>query len=151
MNYIIKVVAATSIIAVVAVTSGTAFAKPLSEAQWKRQANAVCKQTNKDIDEVTNEVFAGLGDNEQPSPEQVSAWVDRFVPLARKAIASIDALNEPNAFKGTVKKLKAAISEAVTAIETDPVAAFNYEHDPFAKANKIARKLGLKACANGSS
>lgn len=149
MKHVIKALAATSIISVVTMTGGAAFAKPLSEAQWKKQANAVCKHTNKDIEELNNEVFAGLGENEQPSPEQVSAWVDRFAPIARKAVASVEALNEPQALRSTVKKLAAAISQAVTEIETRPVAAFNYEHDPFAKVNKIARKLGLKACASG--
>jgi hypothetical protein len=145
----IKALAATSIIAVVTMTGDAAFAKPLSEARWKKQANAVCKQTNKDIEELNNEVFAGLGENEQPSPTQVNAWVDRFAPIAREAIATIDALNEPQALRSTVKKFKAATSEAVGEIETDPVAAFSYEHDPFAKVNKIAKRLGLKACANG--
>ena len=149
MKHVIKALAATSIVSVVTMTGGAAFAKPLSEAQWKKQANAVCKHTNKDIEELNNEVFAGLGENEQPSPEQVSAWVDRFAPIARKAVASVEALNEPQALRSTVKKFAAATSEAVEEIETDPVAAFSYEHDPFAKVNKIARKLGLKACANG--
>lgn len=149
MKHVIQALAATSIIAVVTMTGDAAFAKPLSEAQWKKQANAVCKHTNKDIEELNNEVFAGLGENEQPSPEQVSAWVERFAPIARRTIATIDALNEPQALRSTAKKLAAATSEAVTEIETDPVAAFSYEHDPFAKVNKIARKLGLKACANG--
>jgi len=149
MRHVIKALAATSIVTVVTMSGGTAFGRPLSEVQWKKQANAVCKQTNKDVEELDNEIFASLGENEQPSPEQVSAWVDRFAPIARKAIASINALNEPQALKSTVKKLVAATSEAVEEIETDPVAAFSYEHDPFSKVNKIARKLGLKACANG--
>ncbi len=145
----IKALAATSIVAVVATTGGPAFAKPLSEAQWKKQANAVCKQANKDIEDLNNEVFSGLDEHEQPSPEQVTAWVDRFAPIARKTIATVDALNEPTALRSTVKKLKAAISAAIEEIETDPVAAFSYEHDPFAKVTKIAKKLDLKACANG--
>jgi hypothetical protein len=152
MKHVIKALAATSIVAIVAVIampSGAAFAKPLSEAQWKRQANAACKQVSKDVEELTNEVFAGLGENEQPSPSQVSTWVEQFAPLVRDAVASIDALNEPKAVKSALKKFEAATLGAVEEIEADPVAAFSYEHDPFAKANKIAKKLGLRACASG--
>jgi hypothetical protein len=149
MRHVIKALAATSIIAVVTINGGAAFAEPLSETQWKKQANAVCKHANQDIEELNNEVFAGVGENEQPSTEQVSAWVERFAPIVRKAIATIAALNEPKALRSTVKKFKAATSQAVTEIATDPVAAFDYEHDPFAKVNRIAKKLGLKACANG--
>ena len=149
MKRIIKVLAAMSVGAAVAMTGGAAFAKPLSEAQWKKQANAVCKQVNKDFEELNGELFAGLGEHEQPSAKQVDAWVERFAPIVREAIASIDALNEPKALKSAVKKFEAAASQAIEEIETDPSVAFSYEHDPFAKANKIAKKLGLKACANG--
>jgi hypothetical protein len=38
---------------------------------------------------------------------------------------------------------------ALTALEADPATGFGGGTDPFAKVDKIAKKLGLKACANG--
>ena len=145
----IRVVVATSVAAVVALSAGVALAKPLSEKQWKQRANAVCKQTNKQLDKIGNEVFAGLGRDEEPSPEQTAAFAQQFVPVINDAIASIDALDEPKSLKSDVRKFKAAARAAVAAVEADPTSAFTGQRDPFAKVDKIAKKLGPKECANG--
>ena len=149
MKHIRGLAAAAAVAVLITMAGGTAFAKPLSESQWKKRANAVCTQVNKDIDQLTSEVFPSVDERNNASPEQVSAWVERFAPIVRDAIAAIDGLREPKSLQRSVKKFKVAISEAVAEIEHDPVQAFNYEHDPFAKPNKIAKKLGLKACADG--
>jgi hypothetical protein len=140
---------AASVVAFVTLGAAVAWAAPLSESQWKKQANAVCKQTNKDLDQIGNEVFAGVGENQEPSAEQINAWVDEFVPIVEDAVASIDALNEPKALKSNLRKFKAEVKKTLTAIEADPQGIFAGSNDPFAKVDKYARKLGLKACAAG--
>jgi hypothetical protein len=140
---------AASIIALVTLGAAVAWAAPLSESQWKKQANAVCKQTNKDLDQIGNEVFAGVGEQQEPSAEQINAWVDEFVPIVEDAVSSIDALNEPKSLKSNLKKFKAEVNKALTAIEADPQGVFAGNNDPFKKVDKYARKLGLKACADG--
>jgi hypothetical protein len=136
-----------SIVAVVVLSTSVAFAKPLSEQQWKKQGNAVCKQVNKDLDALGNQVFAGLGPHDQPSAEQVQAFVEQFAPIIKGAIASIDALKEPAALKKDVKRFEAAANDAVAQVEANPSVLANDKSDPFAKTNKIARRLGLKVCA----
>lgn len=145
----VKLLAATSVVTVVALSASVALAKPLSEAQWKKQANAVCKQTNKDINKIDHEVFAGLGPNEEPSDELKAAFLARFVPEIEGAVTSIDTLAEPAALKKDIKSFKAAVAKALSALEADPATGFGGGNDPFAKVDKIARRLGLKACANG--
>ena len=145
----IRGAAAASVVAVVTLTAGVALAAPLTESQWKKQANAFCKQVNKELEPIQRELFAGLGEDERPSPEQISAYVEQFVPVIEDAVASIDALNEPKSLKSGVKKFKAAVADALASVQDDPDAAFAGNNDPFANANKVARKLGLKACANG--
>ncbi|MCJ7436779.1 MAG: hypothetical protein MUP97_03330 [Acidimicrobiia bacterium] len=145
----IRGAAAASVVAVVTLTAGIALAAPLSESQWKQQGNAVCKQVNKDLKPIQQELFAGLGKNEDPSAEQISAYVEQFVPVIEDAVASIDALNEPKSLKSGVKKFKVAVADALATIEADPVAVLTGDTDPFVKANKVARKIGLKACAGG--
>lgn len=144
----IRGAAAASIVAVVVLSAGIASAAPLSESQWKKQANAVCKQVSKDLDGIEEEAFAGLGESEQPSPEQFTAFVVLFVPVIEDGVASIDALNEPKSLKSGVKKFKVAVTEALATIEADPVGVLSGDTDPFAKVNKVARKIGLKACAD---
>jgi len=144
-----KALVAGSVVAVVVLSASAALAKPLSEQQWRKQGNAVCKQVNKELDALGNEIFAGLGPHDQPSVEQVQAFAEQFAPVIKDAIASIDALKEPAALKKDVKRFKAAANDAVAHVEANPSVLLNEKSDPFAKVNKIARKLGLKVCANG--
>ena len=64
-------------------------------------------------------------------------------------VDSIVALQEPKSLRRDVKKFAAEATAAIESIEADPQAAFAGPNDPFAKANKVARRLGLKACADG--
>ncbi|MFO7592400.1 MAG: hypothetical protein R6X23_16190 [Acidimicrobiia bacterium] len=138
---------AASVVAAVMLSAGVAVAAPLTESQWKKQANAVCKQANKEIEPIQQEAFAGLGEDERPSPEQLVAFAALFVPVIEDALASIDALDEPESLRSGVKKFKVAVTEALTTIEADPVGIFDGDTDPFTKADKAARKIGLKACS----
>ncbi len=54
---------------------------------------------------------------------------------------------EPATLKKDVKRFEAAANAAVVHIESDPSVLLNEKSDPFAKANKVARRLGLKVCA----
>jgi len=139
-----RLLVAGSVVAVVLVSAGGAFAAPLSEQQWRKQGNAICKQTNKELNEIGNEVFADLGDAEEPSAEQAAAFVEQFVPAIEEAVGSIDALNEPKSVRKDLKKFKAEVARALAALEADPLASLNT--DLFAKVDKIAKKLGLKEC-----
>ena len=60
----VRLLVAGSVVAVVFLSVSGALAAPLSEQRWRKQGNAICKQTNKELDEIGNEVFAGLGDTE---------------------------------------------------------------------------------------
>lgn len=145
----IRGTAAVSVIAVVVLSAGLAFAAPLSESQWKKQANALCRQVNQELGPIQAEIFGGLGENDRPSPEQITAYVAQSVPVIEDAVASIDALNEPKSLKRGVKKFKVAVADTLATIEADPVTVLNGDTDPFTNANKAARKIGLKACADG--
>ena len=136
----IKLLVAASCVAAVVLSTSVAFAKPLSEQQWRKQANVFCKQNNKDMNALESTAFAGLGPNDQPTPEQLAAFTEQAVPAIEQTIAAIDALNEPKALKKDVKKLVALGYEAVAGMRTNP----GPENDAqFAKVNKIGKRLGL--------
>jgi len=139
-------VAGALVAAAVVVGTSVAFAKPLSERQWRQQADAVCKQVGKDLDELGSQVAPELGQNDQPSVEQFAAFMDQAGPVFEQALAAIDDLNEPKALKKDVKKFEVATAAAVIRLQADP-SLLAGSADPFAKANKIARRLGLKNCA----
>ena len=146
MSRIKVFVAGALVAAAVVVGTSVAFAKPLSERQWRQQANAVCKQVGKDLDELGSQVVPELGQDDQPSVEQFAAFMDQAGPVFEQALAAIDDLNEPKALKKDVKQFEVATAAAVTRLQADP-SLLAGSADPFAKANKIARRLGLKNCA----
>jgi ATP-dependent exoDNAse (exonuclease V) beta subunit len=141
-----KVFVAGSIVAALVLGTSVAFAEPLSEQQWRKQANSVCKQLDKDLDEIADEFYADLDENEEPTPKQFAALAKQASPLFEEGLASIDALNEPKALKKDFKKFEAAVSEAVAAIQADPSAFTDGGENPFARSDKIAQRLGLRAC-----
>jgi Txe/YoeB family toxin of Txe-Axe toxin-antitoxin module len=140
-----KMLGAGSVVAVAVLSASVALAAPLSEEKWRKQGNKICRQVNKDLNEIGNEVFAGLGRDEKPSNEQAAAYVEQFVPAIEGAVSSIDALNEPKSVKKDLKKFKTAVAQALDTIEADPTAVAGGK-DPFAKVDKIIKRLGLKEC-----
>jgi hypothetical protein len=131
---------AASCVAAVVLSTSVAFAKPLSEQQWRKQANVLCKQSNKDLNAIANEVFSGLGANEQPTAEQYAAFVDQGGPSIEQTVASLDALNEPKALKKDVKKMLGVTLAALATMEADP----SLDSDAvFAKATKLFKRFGL--------
>ena len=141
----LRLLVAGTLGAVVVLSASGALAAPLSEQKWRKQGNAICKQTNKELNQIANEVFAGLGDGERPSSEQTAAYVEQFVPVIEEALSSIVALKEPAALKKDVSKFKAEVVKSLAVLEADPLALV--DADPLAKAEKIAKKLGLKECS----
>ena len=144
-----RVVVAVSVVAVVLASAGVAFAKPLSETQWKKRGNAICKQINTDIDTIGNEVFAGLGPNEQPTDEQVTSFVEQVLPVVEDGVASINKLEEPKSLKKGIKKFNCEVRKLIVKLDTDPTVLLSTP-DPFQTVNKAAKAVGLKECANGS-
>jgi len=140
-----KLLGAGSVVAVVVLSASVALAAPLSEEKWRKQGNKICKQVNQDLEEIGKEVFASLGPDQEPSDEQLTAYVEQFVPAIEGAVSSIDALNEPKSVKTDLKKFKTAVARALDTIEADPTAVAGGK-DPFAKVDKIIKRLGLKEC-----
>ena len=143
-----KVLVGGALVAILALQPGVAFAKPLSPKQWKKQGNAICKATNREVDSISEQLFGDVPDGAEPTDGQVQAFVGEFVPVIEDAVSSIVALDEPAKLRKGVKQFAAAVEETLATIEADPSAAFLGDQDPFLEVSKIARKLGLKVCAD---
>lgn len=141
----VKVVVVGLMIAAVVLSTSVAFAKPLSEQRWRKQANVFCRQSNEDLAAIADEALAVLGPNDQPTVEQAAAFVAQAVPSIEQTIALIDALKEPKALKKDVKKFVAAVTKATAAMQANPAAALG--GTVFAPANKIGKRLRL-VCGN---
>jgi len=141
----------TAVAAAVATAAFAAVAgagSTLSKKQYLKEGNSICKAGNKEINAAFEELYAGLGENDQPSPEQAEEAVGRVVPIFRGVLDDVEALEGPAALDKKVDALLDEYRDVLDGIEADPLGAFA-EDNPFAKVDKKAGKLGLKVCAQG--
>jgi hypothetical protein len=127
--------------------AGVAAAGELSKREYKGEINDLCETAEDDLGVVFEEVFAGLEEDEEPSPEQQQAAADGGLPILRQMLDDIEDLDGPKALKKKVDKLVDGYRDVADQIEEDPAVVFSADaEDPFAKLDKKARKLGLDDC-----
>jgi hypothetical protein len=80
------------------------------------------------------------------SPEDARSYVEQAVPLYQQLREEIDALREPTSRRKQVKLFVTAVQDGVATITENPLAAFSAFEDPFAAANRAAKRLELKSC-----
>jgi type IV secretory pathway TrbL component len=133
---------------IVAGAAGSAFAGPLSSKEFKRQANAICAAGNQQIEAAAEQIFAGLSEDQQPSPDQLAAFAAVVIPSIKQQVEEVAALEEPKSLQAKVRKLIRTARAAVAKVEANPSLLTDEESDPFASTDKQLRKLGLKECAS---
>jgi hypothetical protein len=140
-----KVLVALAVTVALVLASGTAaVAKPLSKQEWRTRVTTICTDANDQVTAAAIDAFKGLRKNHQPSLKRLTKFTNTVVPLIEKAVADVDALDEPASFTNGVKKWLAAIKHVVDRFRADPKVV--NEADPFGAANKLAKKLGLHGC-----
>jgi hypothetical protein len=126
-----------------------AAGEQLTKKEFLNEGNAICKAANKEINAVFEEVFAGVDENTQPSPDVQAAAAAGAIPIFRGALGEIEALEGPASLEKKVDKGLDQYNTVVDGIEADPQSAFGGGPDPFVKADKLAVKVGLKQCTQG--
>jgi hypothetical protein len=117
----------------------------LTRAQFARQANAICRQAAADQAKL-----AGRYEKSQIAPGQYGPVTEVFVPPMAKELRRLRALDSPPADEARIRAILRAIESGVKDAKFDYLDLFVKETDPFAQANKLARKYGLEACAESS-
>jgi len=115
-------------------SAGVAFAKPLSESQWRKKATAICHQINDEVADAGNEVFADLGPQEEPSTAELTTFVEQVLPVIEEALVSINKLAEPKSLRKGITKFNREVTEVMIALDEDPTVLLTGE-DPFTDAN----------------
>ncbi len=143
---------AACLLGVLALT-GCGGSKAPSKAEYLKKANAICTEFNNKGAAATR----GLARNPQhPTPREAQAMVKELDPITRQSVSRTRALKPP---KGDEKKVKAiydAADEGTAAYERaskSPKASLaaitsaGTAHDPYGRANALAKAYGLTACA----
>jgi hypothetical protein len=135
---------------VLALTGAAASAAPLPATEYRARAQAICAETERGILRL-------------PPPTegaQVAPYIDRLLPVLRRAVRRLDALDPPPALAGQHERFLRsgrlgialfARMRARVRRGADPVAVVQASERPLARldaqGNAAARALGLPACA----
>lgn len=130
---------------IVTALAGAAWAKPLSEKQWKKQADTViCRHFKTDRLAVLpvsgGSIFASK------KFDEAKRYVDQAAPLYDELIASLDSLQEPKSRAKAVKAFLTELTISVAAIRSDPMSAFAVFNSPFEKTYSALKPLKLTYC-----
>lgn len=153
------IVLLAGVVAIAAVVAGcgssdgdsTETTSALTKQQFIAQADAICKQGNKEIEEGF-ESFAEENDipkNQEPSKAQGKEIVETvIVPSIDSQVEGIRELGFPSGDEDELSAMLDSLDEAVEEAEEDPEALFAAKSDPFGKPNELAQDYGLKTCGD---
>jgi hypothetical protein len=119
--------------------------KPLSKKAFVKAADDICRQADVLFDEIIDEHFADLPEDQEPEPAEVEAFVEDVLPILEQEFDSIGALPAPKADKKKIKALLDTAQDELDALADDPSLAYG---DPLEKSGKLARKYGFKVCGD---
>jgi hypothetical protein len=128
--------------------TGSGGGEPLSKQEFISEADAICKQGDKEIAEAGREQF---GNERQPSEEEQEQFVtDTVIPNIQNQVDSIRSLTPPEGDEDQVTAILDAAQEGIAKGVQDPSSfTVGAGEDPFAEANRLAQDYGLTACGGG--
>jgi len=119
----------------------------LSKKAYIKAADDLCRQSDLLINELAEQHFGALPQGQDPTEEQLQAYTEEAEPVLRQLVDGVRALPRPKGDKKKLKKIYNLVEDAVDAVAEDP-ALFLGDENPFAKADKAARKYGFKVCGS---
>jgi hypothetical protein len=129
-----------------AVACGSSSDDAPSKAEFVKQADAICKKGNQDINQAAQKVFTTKS---QPSRAEFEKFAnDTLIPSVQKQVDGVDGLTPPKGDEDQVQKITDEANAAIAKAKQDPTLLESNKSDPFAKANKLATDYGLKVCGS---
>ncbi len=128
-------------------SNGTTSAS-IGKAEFLKKGNTICAKGNEEIGE-TFENFAkehNLSEKNPPSKAEIKEVSEEVVPLIRKQVKGVEAIGLPEGAEQEAEETFNAVDAALAELEEDPSLVAEETSEPFAKANKLARELGLTKC-----
>ena len=116
-----------------------------SKAEYVKDANAICKKTN---DELNADVKKEFG-NQRPSQQQIEKFgTDTVAPTIEDELSQLRDLDAPSGDEDTVNAIYDAAQDGVDALKQDPSILLENNPAAFQEANKLAKDYGLTVCAS---
>lgn len=116
----------------------------LTKQEFVNQADAICKQSNKEIDKAGQQLY---GQGKQPSEKKQEKFMtDTVLPDIQQQIDDVSALAPPEGDQEQVTAFIDSARAAADKAEQDPSLMTDRGTNPFAKTNQLTKAYGLKEC-----
>ena len=123
----------------------------ISEADFQKQANALCVKFNDEVDAKSEELNSTIDENSTPE-DVANVFLEEILPLFRDQVEQLQDLPTPDAnadkYDALFDDLNSAADDLEQQAKDDPEALFSSEEDPFADIDQRAKDLGLDDCAS---
>jgi peptide subunit release factor 1 (eRF1) len=126
---------------------GDGGGEPLTKQEFVAQANQICAEGDKKIDQQGKEIF-GQGKPSTAQQEQFATEV--LAPEVQSQVDQIRELTPPEADEETINKILDKAEEGIAQIKADPSVIASDQGVPPAlnEAGKEIGEYGAKECAN---
>jgi hypothetical protein len=116
----------------------------LSQSEFVAEATPICVRGNKQIDVGVHRYLSG-----KPSPKDVEQFVDKaVVPVTQREIDGFGQLTPPPSKADTYQALLDELRSVLSDVKENPqLLGSESAGNPFAKAQQLAKQVGLSACA----
>ena len=122
---------------------GQSTATTLSHAELVAKAAAICGQANSEIEAAARE-YLGSG---RPTPKDLERFAaEAVVPNTEAVVTRLESLTPPSSIAATYSELVDEMRSTGARLKANP-GLLAQSGDPFAKANRLAKRAGLDACA----
>ena len=121
----------------------------ISKAEFQKKGNAICAEGEKRIQKEATKYAKEHHLTKEPTPAQFSEIAEAIViPSIQRQINELRAIGAPAGEEKKAEETFDAVEEGLEEIKKDPAKLVQSEGEipAFAKANKMAKGLGLGAC-----
>jgi hypothetical protein len=115
---------------------------PLSKAEFRKQAGAICENAQKERKEGQKEAVAK--GEEAGSAEEAKVTTEALLAPVRTMTAELSELGAPKGQEKQVQAIVAAFEAGIASLEANPTSP--QAASAFAKADKLAIEYGLTDC-----
>jgi hypothetical protein len=117
----------------------------LTKAEFIKQADAICKQGNKQINAAAQDVFTT---KQEPSQAQLKQFAtETLIPDVQRQVDGVRALNEPSDDEDQVNAFLDSAQSELDKGKKDPL--YLTSDKSFQKTNQLGKQYGFKVCAEG--
>jgi hypothetical protein len=118
-----------------------------SKGEFIKQADQICAQGDKEIEQAAGDVF---GQGQQPSQQEEDRFITKTViPNVQQQVDDVRALTPPEGDEQQVAAILDSAQKGIDAVEEDPSVLTRGGGDPFAESDRLASDYGLKECGGG--